>query len=48
MKMTRDTLGDIVLWLGARAVEIHMDISEQPFCLEIHRKMPKRDGYHLD
>ena len=32
----------------ACAVETHMDIWEEPFCVEIYRENAARAGYHLD
>ena len=32
----------------ACAVEMHMDISQEPCCVEIYRENAKRPGYHLD
>ena len=32
----------------ACAVETHMDISQEPFCMEMYRKDAARAGYHLD
>ena len=34
--------------LRACAVEMHMDISQEPFCTEIYRENAGRPGYHLD
>jgi hypothetical protein len=35
-------------FVRACAVEMHMDISEEPFCAEIYRKNAGRSGDHLD
>ena len=35
-------------FVRACAVETHMDISQEPFCVEIYRENAKRPGYHLD
>ena len=44
-KMATDTSGDIV-FSRACAVEMHMDISQEPFCREIYRKNAERAGYN--
>jgi hypothetical protein len=33
---------------AACAVEMHMDMSQEPCCVEIYRENAGRDGYHLD
>jgi hypothetical protein len=35
-------------FVRACAVEMHMDISQEPFCAEIYRKNAGRSGDHLD
>jgi len=35
-------------FLRACTVEMHMDISQEPFYTEIYRKNAGRAGYHLD
>ena len=35
-------------FVRACAVETHMDISQEPFCVEIYRKNAARAGDHLD
>ena len=36
------------IFVRACAVETHMDISQEPFCVEIYRQNAARAGYHLD
>ena len=35
-------------FVRACAVKTHMDISQEPFCVEIYRENARRPGYHLD
>ena len=35
-------------FVRACAVEVHMDIAQEPFCVEIYKENAKRPGYHLD
>ena len=35
-------------FVRAGAVEMHMDISQEPFCVEIYRENAGRPGDHLD
>ena len=46
-KMAADTSGDI-LFVRACAVEMDIDISQEPFCVKIYRENAKRPGDHLD
>ena len=43
-RQSRDTL-----FVRACAVDMHMDISQEPFCVEIYRESARSPGdYHLD
>ena len=44
--MGGDTSGQ--RFVRACAVEMYMDISQEPFCMEIYRKNAGRPGDHLD
>ena len=35
-------------FVRACAVEMHIDISQEPFCVEIHRELAGHGWYHLD
>ena len=41
-------LCEISRFVRACAIEMHMDISQEPICAEIFRETAGRDGYHVD
>ena len=44
--MAADTSGH--RFVRACAVEMHMDMSQEPFCMEIYRELAGNGWYHLD